>query len=136
LRNPARRPRSPDHHDFAEKPASSISGIVPALDVLARGDAGVLVVAKLNRATRSVMGAADFFARSQREGWKLVALDLGFDPATPTGELVVTIMAAVAQWERRAIGVQTREALAAKRAPGRSARPSVGPLCRDRRSYC
>ena len=54
----------------------------------------------------------------QSEGWKLVALDLGLDPTTPAGELVATIMAAVAQWERHAIGVRTREALAMKRAQG------------------
>jgi DNA invertase Pin-like site-specific DNA recombinase len=103
-------------------------GIMHVLDLLARGDAGVLVVAKLDRATRSVMDAADLLARSHREGWKLVALDLGLDPTTPTGELVATIMAAVAQWERRAIGVRTREALAAKRAQGVPlGRPSVLP---------
>jgi DNA invertase Pin-like site-specific DNA recombinase len=93
-------------------------GMVRALDRLARREAGVLVVAKLDRATRSVMDAANLLARSQTEGWKLVALDLGLDPTTPTGELVATIMAAVAQWERRAIGARTREALAAKRAQG------------------
>jgi DNA invertase Pin-like site-specific DNA recombinase len=101
-------------------------GMVHALDLLARGEAGVLVVAKLDRATRSVMDAANLLARSQVEGWKLVALDLGLDPTTPTGELVATIMAAVAQWERRAIGARTREALAAKRAQGvRLGRPTV-----------
>ena len=93
-------------------------GMAYALDLLARGDASILVVAKLDRATRSVMDAANLLARSQAEGWKLVALDLGLDPTTPTGELVATIMAAVAQWERRAIGVRTREALAAKRSQG------------------
>jgi DNA invertase Pin-like site-specific DNA recombinase len=101
-------------------------GMTHALELLANREAGVLIVAKLDRATRSVMDAANLLARSQREGWKLVALDLGLDPTTPTGELVATIMAAVAQWERRAIGVRTREALAAKRAQGvRLGRPSV-----------
>ena len=101
-------------------------GMAHALDLLARGDASILVVAKLDRAPRSVMDAAKLLARSQAEGWKLVALDLGLDPTTPTGELVATIMAAVAQWERRAIGVRTREALAAKRSQGvRLGRPAV-----------
>ncbi len=103
-------------------------GIVRALAMLAAGEAGVLVVAKLDRATRSVMDAADLLARSQREGWAFTALDIGLDPTTPTGELVATIMAAVAQWERRAIGVRTREALAAKRAQGvRLGRPASLP---------
>jgi DNA invertase Pin-like site-specific DNA recombinase len=103
-------------------------GMARALELLSRSEAGVLVVAKLDRATRSVMDAANLLTRSQHEGWKLVALDLGLDPTTPAGELVATIMAAVAQWERRAIGARTREALATKRAQGiRLGRPSVLP---------
>ncbi len=101
-------------------------GMVRALEALARGDAGGMIVAKLDRATRSTIDAARLLALSEREGWKLVALDLGLDPTTPAGELVATIMAAVAQWERRAIGVRTREALAVKRAQGvRLGRPTV-----------
>jgi DNA invertase Pin-like site-specific DNA recombinase len=101
-------------------------GMTRALDLLARGEAGGMVVAKLDRATRSTIDAANLLARSEREGWKLVALDLGLDPTTPAGELVATIMAAVAQWERRAIGVRTREALAVKRAQGiKLGRPKV-----------
>ncbi len=39
--------------------------------------------------------------------------------------LVANVMAAVAQWERKAIGARTREALAAKRAQGvRLGRPT------------
>jgi DNA invertase Pin-like site-specific DNA recombinase len=101
-------------------------GMTKALELLGRGEAGGMVVAKLDRATRSTIDAANLLARSEREGWKLVALDLGLDPTTPAGELVATIMAAVAQWERRAIGVRTREALAVKRAQGtRLGRPTV-----------
>lgn len=99
-------------------------GMVRALEALARGDAGGMILAKLDRATRSTIDAANLLALSERERWKLVALDLGLDPTTPAGELVATIMAAVAQWERRAIGV--REALAVKRAQGvRLGRPTV-----------
>ena len=85
-------------------------GMAHALDLLAAGAVGALVVAKLDRATRSVIDAANLLAQGQREGWALVALDLGLDPTSPAGELVATIMAAVAQWERRAIGVRTSDA--------------------------
>jgi DNA invertase Pin-like site-specific DNA recombinase len=101
-------------------------GVARALDMLGRGEAGALVVAKLDRATRSTIDAANLLARAGREGWAFVALDLGLDPTTPSGELVATIMAAVAQWERRAIGARTRDALAAKKAQGkRLGRPVV-----------
>jgi len=103
-------------------------GMAQALDLLRSGQAGALVVAKLDRATRSVMDAASLISQGQREGWALVALDLGLDPTTPTGELVATIMSGVAQWERRAIGARTRDALAAKKAAGvRLGRPVVLP---------
>ena len=103
-------------------------GMARALELLSTGQAGVLVVAKLDRATRSTIDAAQLIERSEREGWALVALDLGLDPTTPTGELVATIMAAVAQWERRAIAQRTKEALAAKRAAGvRLGRPVALP---------
>jgi DNA invertase Pin-like site-specific DNA recombinase len=99
-----------------------------ALDALSAGEAGALVVAKLDRATRSTIDAASLLARAEREGWAFVALDLGVDTTTPPGELVASIMAATAQWERRAIGARTREALAAKAAQGvRLGRPTVVP---------
>ena len=103
-------------------------GAVAALEALERGEAAALVVAKLDRATRSTVDAAQLLERAQRGGWSLVALDLGVDTTTPAGELVANVMAAVAQWERRAIGARTKEALAAKRAQGvRLGRPRVVP---------
>lgn len=93
-------------------------GMARALQLLDGGEAGALVVAKLDRATRSTMDAAVLLERCSREGWALVALDLGLDMTTPTGELIASVMAAVAQWERRAIGQRTKDALAAKRAAG------------------
>src|ERR1700728_2929815 len=46
-------------------------GITRALEMLAAGEAGVLVVSKLDRATRSTFDAVDLLAPSQREGWAL-----------------------------------------------------------------
>lgn len=104
----------------------------PALDAalaaVEGGDADVLVVAKLDRLSRSVADFAALLDRAQQHGWGLVALDLGVDTTTPAGELVANVMAAVSQWERRVIGVRTREGLAARRAAGvRLGRPSVLP---------
>lgn len=93
-------------------------GIARALEMLAAGEAEALVVAKLDRLSRSVSDFAACLDRSRREGWGFVALDLGVDTTTAAGELVANVMASVAQWERRAIGERTREALAAKRREG------------------
>jgi DNA invertase Pin-like site-specific DNA recombinase len=82
------------------------------LDSMRSGDA--LVVAKLDRLSRSVVDAAQIMERARREGWALIALDLGVDTSTPAGELVANVMSSVAQWERRVIGERTSAALMSK----------------------
>jgi DNA invertase Pin-like site-specific DNA recombinase len=47
-----------------------------------------------------------------------VALDLGVDTSTPSGEMMASVLATFAQFERRLIGQRTRDALAVKRAQG------------------
>jgi len=91
-------------------------GIEAALDALKRKKADTLVVAKVDRLSRSLVDFADLMDRSAKEGWALVALDLGVDMTTPTGAMVANVMATFAQFERRLIGQRTKEALAAKRA--------------------
>ena len=93
-------------------------GLIDAMDRLDRGEADLLVVAKLDRLVRSVGDYAAILDRAKRHGWQLVLLDVGVDTSTPSGELVSTMLAAVAQHERRLIGVRTREALAQRRAEG------------------
>lgn len=96
-----------------------------ALEDLSAGRAEALVTAKVDRLSRSL---ADFVAVSQRareEGWALVALDVDMDTSTPVGELVITLMAALAQFERALIGERTTRALAAARKRGtRLGRPT------------
>ncbi len=93
-------------------------GVTRALRMLAKGEAQAIVVAKLDRLSRSVQDFAATMDTARRQGWALVALDLGVDTTTPAGELVANVMAAVAQWERRVIGQRTADALAAKKAQG------------------
>lgn len=85
---------------------------------LAAGHADVLVVAKLDRLSRSVLDFAGIMELAAKEGWSLAVLDLGVDTSTPNGELVANIVIAIAQWERRIIGERTRAALKAVRARG------------------
>ena len=108
----------------ANRPALAV-----ALAAVESGEAGTLVVAKLDRLSRSLLDFAELMARAQRNGWNLVALDLGIDLSTPAGEFLASVMASAAQWERRIIGQRTRDALAAKRAAGvRLGRPSQVPV--------
>ena len=98
--------------------------IQEALALLAEGKAGILMVSKLDRLSRSLLDFASIMERSQREGWSLVALDLGVDTTTAGGEMMANVMASFAQFERRLIGERTSAALqAAKQRGQRLGRP-------------
>jgi DNA invertase Pin-like site-specific DNA recombinase len=93
-------------------------GIGEALELLDNGAAEALVVAKLDRLSRSLLDFAALMERGRIRGWAVVALDLGLDTTTPNGELMAGILALFAQWERRLIGQRTKDALAIKRREG------------------
>jgi DNA invertase Pin-like site-specific DNA recombinase len=82
------------------------------------GKADLLVVAKLDRLSRSVLDFANLMESAVREGWSLVVLDLAVDMTTTNGRLISHIMIALAQWERELIGDRTRAGLASVRARG------------------
>ena len=89
-----------------------------ALDRLASGEVDVLVVAKLDRLSRSVPDFASLLARANTEGWALTLCDVDVDTTTPSGKMVAQIMMVLAEWEREMIGDRTRKALEAARARG------------------
>lgn len=97
-------------------------------------DVDGIVVAKLDRLSRSVVDFASVLERARARGWTLVAIDLGVDTSSPTGELVANLMMSVAQWERRVIGERTSAAMqAAKRRGQRFGFPSaLDPATGDR----
>jgi DNA invertase Pin-like site-specific DNA recombinase len=93
-----------------------------------RRDVDGIVVAKLDRLSRSVADFAGVLELARSCKWSLVAIDLGVDTSTPTGELVANVMMSVAQWERRVIGERTSAAMqAAKRAGKHMGRRSTLP---------
>jgi DNA invertase Pin-like site-specific DNA recombinase len=78
-------------------------GIQEALRVLREGDAKALVVAKLDRLSRSMLDFTALMATAQNESWALVALDCAVDTTTPAGEAMLNVLATFAQFERRLI---------------------------------
>jgi len=103
--------------------------IQEALQMLRDHRADALLVARLDRLSRSLFDFAGLMERSRREGWQVVALDLGVDTSTPSGEMLAGVLATFAQYERRLIGQRTRDALAVKRAQGhRLGRPVTLPV--------
>lgn len=93
-------------------------GISTALEALKARRADALVVAKLDRLSRSMLDFAGLMQRSTKEGWSLIAMDVGVDTSTPAGEAMAHVLATFSQLERRLIGERTKEALAAKRRAG------------------
>ena len=71
----------------------------------------VVIIAKLDRLTRSVKDLAELLERFTRRGVSLVSVAESLDTGTAAGRLVLNIMTAVSQWEREAIGERTKDAL-------------------------
>ena len=100
------------------KAISGRPGLTAALEAVETGQADGLVVAKLDRLSRSLLDFTELMEHSRRRRWTLIALDLGVDTSTPAGEMLANVLAVFAQFERRLIGQRTREALAVKREQG------------------
>lgn len=95
-------------------------GLRRALAMLRRGKAAALLVAKLDRLTRSVEDLGELIRTVFVPG-KADLLSVGeqIDTRTAAGRLVLNVLGSVAQWERETIGERTREALAHKRVNGK-----------------
>ena len=102
--------------------------LTTALADLEKGCGSVLMVAKLDRLTRSVHDASGLMQRAEKGGWGLVALNTPVDTTTPAGAAMAQVMSVFAELERKMIGERTRAALAVKRAQGtRLGRPQQLP---------
>jgi len=88
-----------------------------ALDFIREGD--TLVVTKLDRLARSTRHLNEIVDRLGDNGGHLQVLDLGIDTATPTGELVLTIIGGIAQFERQMMLERQREGIAKAKAEGK-----------------
>jgi site-specific DNA recombinase len=93
-------------------------GIARLLAMVDAGNVKVVIVAKLDRLTRSVKDLCELLERFERRGVSLVSVAESLDTGSAAGRLVLNIMTAVSQWEREAIGERTRDALRHKRSQG------------------
>jgi DNA invertase Pin-like site-specific DNA recombinase len=60
-------------------------GLQAALESCRSGEASGLVVAKLDRLSRSIIDFATLLEEARRLGFNVAALDLGLDLSTPQG---------------------------------------------------
>jgi len=91
--------------------------LAEVLDFIREGD--VLVVTKLDRLARSVAHLLELLEVLTAKGASLRILAMGIDTATPTGKLMLTILAGVAEFERSIMLERQREGIAKAKAEGK-----------------
>jgi site-specific DNA recombinase len=77
-----------------------------------------VIVAKLDRLTRRVKDLCGLLEPFEKRKVALISVAESLDTGSAAGRLVITIMGAVSQWEREAIGERTLDALRHKRGKG------------------
>ncbi|MFT4471975.1 recombinase family protein, partial [Arthrobacter sulfonylureivorans] len=100
-------------HEFGRS-AATISKrpvMLEILDDLAAGAYGGIVVSKLDRLSRSMEDGTRMLALAQRQGWRIICLDLGVDTGTVMGAAMFNMALNFAEVERKFIGQRTSEAL-------------------------
>ncbi|MGH1591019.1 recombinase family protein [Methylobacterium phyllosphaerae] len=86
------------------------------LDFCREGD--TLVVTKLDRLARSVVHLGKIIEALEAKGVALRIVNLGIDTSTPTGKLMLNVLAGVAQFEREMMLERQREGIAKAKAEG------------------
>ncbi len=94
-------------------------GMQQLLELANAGKIDAVIVAKLDRLTRSVKDLCGLLELFEKRKVALISVAESLDTGSAAGRLVITIMGAVSQWEREAIGERTRDALRHKRSQGR-----------------
>jgi DNA invertase Pin-like site-specific DNA recombinase len=93
-------------------------GMARLLTLVDSGEVEAVIIAKLDRLTRSVKDLCTLLERFTRRGVTLISVAESLDTGSAAGRLVLNIMTAVSQWEREAIGERTRDAMSHKRSQG------------------
>lgn len=94
-------------------------GLLEAVAAVREHGAGVLLVFRLDRLSRSVAKGALIEELVTREGARCLSTDGVGNEATPEGELLKNMIRSVAQYERQIIALRTKVALQAKKKRGR-----------------
>lgn len=89
------------------------------LEEARQGRIDVIVVWKLDRAFRSALDALRALEQLNHEGVGFVCVTQPIDTASPTGRLLFTVLAAVAEIEREFISERSKLGLARARAAGK-----------------
>ena len=94
-------------------------GLQQALGMLRHGEADALLVAKLDRLTRSVKDLGTLLDEYFAEAFTLLSVADSIDTRTAAGRMVLNVLMSVAQWERETIRERTTEAMHHLKTQGR-----------------
>jgi len=108
-------------------------GLQRALRMLRKREVDGLLIAKLDRLSRSLIGWATLIEKffNEKSGRHLLSVSDSIDTSSASGRLVLNVLMCVAQWEREAIAERTSEALQHKKRSG--ARLGAVPMGFQRR---
>lgn len=93
-------------------------GLTRALAALRAGKADALIVAKLDRLTRSVRDLGALIESHFAGRTALLSVGEAIDTRSANGRMMLNILTTIAQWEREAIGERTSTALQFKASQG------------------
>jgi site-specific DNA recombinase len=86
-------------------------GLQAILQAVRSRRVAAIVVYKLDRLTRSVLDLNRIVELLDKHNVALVSMQESLDATTPTGRLMLNLLASVSQWEREIIGQRTKEAM-------------------------
>lgn len=94
-------------------------GLQRALAMLEAGAAQAILVAKLDRLTRSVRDLGILVEKYFADGrHSLMSVSDSIDTRSASGRLVLNVLGSVAEWERQAISERTKEGLSTVKRQG------------------
>ena len=91
--------------------------LATCLDFMREGD--TLIVTRLDRLARSITHLLEIVALAERKRVALRILSLGIDTGTASGRLILTVLGAIAEFERSLMLERQREGIAKAKADGR-----------------
>ena len=83
--------------------------LVDALGRLERKEANALIVTRIDRLARSTTDFLEIVDMANKQGWRLIMLDLNLDTSTYQVRFFVTIMSALAEMERGIISARQKD---------------------------
>ena len=94
-------------------------GVQKILEMMQKKEIEAVIVAKLDRLTRSIRDLADIVELANKKDISLVSVNEHIDTGTAAGRMILNMLGVISQWERETIGERTSAALQYKKESGK-----------------